>query len=187
MLPHDDTEYAFVGPLDARIPPFAFDYRAHVVDPARQRPRSVIRQLVLHRVGGPDYPRETEALVPALLSAWGTACPYWAFVEHDGRTVVVSDLVDVGAHAAAWNQPGLGIGVVGDFRVEDPTDVQLDAVVDVLVWACRTLDLEASAIDGHTNLPRSTRWPSKRCPGPRFPLKRVIGDVAAALKGSPAA
>ena len=172
------------------IPPFAVDARAAFPDPSRQRTEERIDTIAIHRAGGSKWPRRTERLIETLHPHWKTAglgngIPYWAFVEDTGRTVIVSDWWDVGAHAGRWNTRALGIAVVGDFRTsrQKPTKPAVVAVINLCAWAVERFGLDAESVRGHSELPGATQHPKKVCPGPNFPLETVRAALVGLAAG----
>jgi len=160
------------GALDARVPLRRWTS-------ARRRDLTEIRHLVVHRAGGPDWPRLALPLVTALRPYWyRQRVPYWAFVEANGRVVVTQGLDVIGPHAGKYNRPGLGIAVIGDFTREAPPEAQRQALLQLLQWCCERLELGASAVVGHSELGRdATKDPHKHCPGHLLDLDQLRADL----------
>lgn len=92
-------------------------------------------------------------------------CPYHFLVSQEGEVCQTLPLVAKGAHAGKENNHSIGIGFIGDFRKEPPTDEQIKAGL-LLV---RDLLAKYGAIDifGHDEV----RKTPKGCPGHLFPSK----------------
>lgn len=173
------------GPLDPTIPDFADDLRAEYSKPQDQRQVDDINHLIIHRVGGPEWPDTIEALLASdrLLEAWakvtgGDRCsPYPFLCEPSGRIAAVHHITRVGKHAGAWNKNGLALGVIGDFRLHDPTSEAWEACLRWAKWGCDLLALPSTAVKGHTELPNSTKHPRKQCPGRRFNMNAFRRDL----------
>lgn len=160
------------GALDARVP-----LRRWTSE--RRRDAAEIRHLVVHRAGGPDWPRLALPLVTALRPYWpAQRVAYWALVESSGRVVVTQDLEVIGPHAGRFNRAGLGIAVIGDFTREAPTEAQWQALLQLLQWCCERLELGAAAVVGHSELGRdATKDPHKHCPGHLLDLDQLRADL----------
>lgn len=168
---------------DLDLPPGALDARAPLRRwaSARRREVSEIRRVGVHRVGGPDWPRLAIPLITALRPHWpAQVIPYWGLIERSGRLVVTQHLTVISPHAGRFNRDTLGLGVIGDFRVEHPTEHQLLTLLHVAQWCCERLELGADAIKGHTELGAgATSTPGKLCPGPLLDLDRLRADLQA--------
>lgn len=165
------------------LPPGALDARSALRRWVSDRRREVseIRHLVVHRAGGPEWPRLAVPLVTALRPHWpAQRVPYWALVEPRGRVVVTQSLEVIGPHAGKFNRPGLGIAVIGDFTREAPPPTQVQALLQLIQWCCERLELGATAVVGHTELGReATRDPHKHCPGHLLDLDQLRADLQA--------
>ena len=171
--------------MDHTIPDFSDDLRAAYDAPRDTRGIGDITHLVIHRVGGPGWPNSIEELLAneELLDAWmkatgGDRCsPYPFLCESSGRIAAVHRIDRVGKHAGAWNRQGLALGVLGDFRIHDPSAEAWQASLRWAQWGCEYLSLTASAVKGHTELPNSSRHPRKQCPGRRFNMDAFRRDL----------
>lgn len=131
--------------------------------------------LIIHRTEAGHTGREVAQNEPGA---------YELFIRKDGTVdwALSQEGFDLGfelkgAHAAGYNSRSIGIGVFGCFdeqpegkplpykpRNLHPTQAQLDSLellcVGLSWWIGRNLH-----IAGHTELPGSTRFQGKRCPG----------------------
>lgn len=108
--------------------------------------------------------------------------PYAFLIEPSGAVSQLLPLEAVGAHAPGYNQSGIGVAFIGDFRTDPPTPAQVDSGVAV----CVALLLQNGGsphaqrevqILGHDE----TRPTPKLCPGPNFPLQQIKQRILAAL------
>lgn len=148
-----------------------------------------IQRIVVHRVGGPEWPRTVPELVRSLTIPWygatkEYACPYAYLVDPYGLIWRMHDSVTrVGQHAGAWNRPGQSIGLVGDFRVEHPTEVQLQSAALLAERECLWLRVPIANISRHTDLRNATAHSGKRCPGPLLDINDLRRRVAVVRAG----
>ena len=170
----------FVGPLDPDVPRFAIDLRGQFPVTARTRNVGHIEQLVVHRLGGPDWPKAVPDLVQALLPEWkkrglGYACPYWGIIDEDGQLYVIGDLELAMAHAFP-NSTLLGLGVVGDFRYFTTRHRQRATLLRTCQWACDRFERGIDFIVGHDETPGCPE--GKVCPGPCLDMHTLRQDLA---------
>lgn len=136
------------------------------------------RLLVIHRCGlGEDAVTIAEKF--KAIEATGYQTPYTFVVRTDGQIEQALALADYGPHAKRWNNMGIGLAVVGDFRRESPTLLQWDSVIRLCSafagWA-------TEGVKGHDELPDGTSDKTKQCPGRHFDmdvLRDSIRDRAA--------
>jgi len=96
----------------------------------------------------------------------GGQMPYSFVCTVDGIIDQCLPVRELAPHAKRWNQTGLSIAVVGDFKAYDPAPLQWRACVDfAALWMAAGLGLY-----GHTELPDSSSDPTKECPGERFSM-----------------
>jgi len=147
----------------------------------RQRDFDAINRLVVHRVGrilnssgevvsslGRTAEEICEAFLhdPAVAKYTGAEIAYTFIIEEGGTIKQCLPIDEVGAHARRWNEPGIGIALVGDFRHEHPSEPQYNAMIDLLAELARAWAMDPRRdISGHTELPNSTSSPGKTCPG----------------------
>jgi len=92
-------------------------------------------------------------------------CPYHFLISQDGEVCQTLPIAAKGAHAGKENDHSIGIGFIGDFRKEKPTDEQVEAGLLLM----QDLFDKYGPIDvfGHDEV----RSKPKQCPGHLFPLK----------------
>lgn len=138
--------------------------------------------LLIHRcavgTNTSDTLRAFEGAWPEAAQVTNRKMPYTFCVEPDGDIVQCTPLGKVTPHARSWNQRGIGIAALGDFRRSTPPDVQWYATA-VLVATLKA-HYGFVSVMGHDEAPGSTSDASKQCPGalwhmPDFRL--VVGAV----------
>jgi hypothetical protein len=70
------------------------------------------------------------------------------------------------AHAALYNEHGIGICLVGNFENSQPTSAQMAALTDLVLALAKEYAIEADHIVGHNQI----RQGGTLCPGRFFPL-----------------
>jgi N-acetyl-anhydromuramyl-L-alanine amidase AmpD len=85
----------------------------------------------------------------------------------------------VGAHAPGYNQSGIGVAFIGDFRTDEPSPEQIESGIAVCVALLRQHQLTPATVKllGHDE----TRPVPKLCPGPCFPLDELRQRIASAF------
>lgn len=105
--------------------------------------------------------------------------PYQFLIDPQGVVSQMLPLQAVGAHAPGYNQSGIGVAFIGDFRVDSPTREQLDSGVAVCVAILRQHHLTPASVKllGHDEV----RSPPKECPGANYPLAEIRQRIIAAF------
>lgn len=162
-------------------------------------PAGAVGVVAVHRIWFDDWPLEREATVleicerflhdPAVSKYTGGELAYHVMIDKTGAAYQTLPLYELGRHAARWNVPAIGVGVLGDTRQRPATRPQYNTLVDVcaeLVQALghsprdivRVAQGEARALAGHDELPGGSADPAKRCPGRFLPMDQLRDDVA---------
>lgn len=97
--------------------------------------------------------------------------PYHFLIEASGEVARMLPLAVRGAHAGAWNDRSVGIAILGNFELHEPTAAQVDAVLE-LIKDIRTVYPRAAVL-GHDDTLTLDGMPPKGCPGRFFPLAHV--------------
>ncbi|MGH1502802.1 MAG: peptidoglycan recognition protein family protein [Acidimicrobiales bacterium] len=141
-----------------------------------KRKRRRTRKIVIHRTGGPDWPKRTEDLIDALLNhphGWGGKVPYTFFVEATGRIVQAAPIDRVTPHAWKRNPDTLGIAFIGDFRVQMATEIAYRNGGRLVRELRKMFGLSVEDITRHDLLSRGSKYPDKKCPGPLLDVAQL--------------
>lgn len=135
-----ETQYEFDGPL---------------------LPRSWTDTIVIHHVGVPSGEVSAQSIHNSHLGNGWLGIGYHYVIHKDGTIERGRPLMTEGAHAYAHNDHTVGINLTGNFEWEEPTEEQLESLVELLTSLCRIFHLPAddSTIVGHEDLN------STACPG----------------------
>ncbi|MBS3762188.1 MAG: N-acetylmuramoyl-L-alanine amidase [Planctomycetes bacterium] len=78
---------------------------------------------------------------------------------------------EIGAHAGVreFNQRGIGICLVGNFEIDNPTSHQLHSLRVLLQYLMRQYRIPAERIIGHQEVPGA----HTKCPGANFPMAEL--------------
>lgn len=162
------------------------DGKKRALDPRR------VSKLIIHRVGinlkpSPPVVLGDDAItisrhfvgkgIPEVARATGGQQPYTFYVLKDGSIEQALELYDYGPHAMRWNDTGIGIACVGDFRFEEPTDEQWESLVWLCAQLCECCGIRPKDVWGHTELPNSSADPDKECPGKYLPTHKLREQV----------
>jgi N-acetyl-anhydromuramyl-L-alanine amidase AmpD len=79
----------------------------------------------------------------------------------DGLIEWCADWTDVTPHVGNYNKHYIGICLVGDFRIQKPTQKQMKALYELLEYLMDKLNISVENVLGHQELPSYT-W--KQCP-----------------------
>lgn len=122
---------------------------------------------------------------PEVAKAVGKKVPYHFLIGEDGTIYQTLPLLEKGYHAMKWSYSTLGIGLIGDFRYEAPTEKQWAASVYLTATLCTaflihpdaTLEQGAQSIAGHTERPGASKDEDKECPGKFLSMSRFREEV----------
>ncbi len=156
-----------------------------------RRPLGSIEGIMMHRVGkdratGVDFGDTAEEICLEFTeglakSAVGGKVPYTFIAEADGRIAQTLPLSLIGPHALKLSATWLSVALVGDFRYDEPPDVQFLSTMFLLRALLGTLALGVTAIKGHTDpemvAAGSTRNKRKECPGKFLDLYKLSSCV----------
>jgi hypothetical protein len=163
------------------------DRSYQAIDPARLA-ALVIHRISLEALGIPDEHLDGPAMCAAFQDPrkvggyTGNENPYAALVRcPEGVIDQCTPLLEVGKHAAAWNERAIGVAVAGDFRKRQPHDRQWHNAVLLAAVLSQAFDLR---IVGHDELAGGSRDPDKRCPGPLWPMDRFRVQVREVIKNN---
>ncbi len=85
-----------------------------------------------------------------------------------------------GKHAAVleYNEHGIGICLVGDFRTQRPTELQMRSLEALVLHLMARYGIPLDGVLGHREVPGA----ATECPGPNFPMaefrRRLLGGPA---------
>lgn len=95
-------------------------------------------------------------------SSLGFFVGYHFWIERDGLVKQARAETEVGAHCKEQNYTAFGIGLAGNFDVEDPTELQVAALGELLSHLCLKYHISAQRIFPHR------RYAQKTCYGSRL-------------------
>lgn len=87
-------------------------------------------------------------------------------LSQDGRIYTGRPECYIGAHAYGHNTDSLGISLIGNLDIQNPTDKQLESLRKLTREKLRQYNLSPSCVLGHSELEGVT----KTCPGSQFNL-----------------
>lgn len=100
-------------------------------------------------------------------------------IEGEYTAVVGRPLDIMGAHAKGFNQSSVGVSFTGNFEVDKPDPMMIDAGLRlVLIPLCKMLGIPAGRVYGHFEVGTTPTV----CPGRFFPLNDVKSRIYRALK-----
>lgn len=168
-----ELEVATVGSLPPEI-----NAATHAGDATyRLRIPHEIRMITLHHSGSPEPLRPDDDPVQKLrdLQAWGQAernwwdVPYHFLIDLDGNIYEGRDYRYMGETNTEYNPRGhFLISVMGNYNLQEPTPVQIDAITDLMAWAVAEFDVPLEGIHGHGDLAQTS------CPGDH--LREYLDD-----------
>lgn len=100
-------------------------------------------------------------------------CGYHYFVRKDGTVYIGRDEKAVGAHCLNYNAVSIGICAEGSFTVETMSEVQYNALLELICSIYNKYSI--GRICGHGELN------STDCPGMNFPLERIKEEVGGGI------
>lgn len=150
----------------------------------RSVPLSERRYVVVHRSGmGANAKTISEGFqAPGEAGdATGRQMPYHIVIGRYGSVEQALRLTDHAPHALSWSRPGIAVAVAGDPRVEPPTRLQYEALVEVCVVLSGWLG-GAEVVRGHDELRDGSRDPARECPGRFLDMRKLRADVKEASR-----
>jgi hypothetical protein len=135
-------------------------------------------------------PRDTTTLAEinawhkekGLTDAYGN-CGYHFFIPANGDLMMGRPIDDWGCQVKNWNDRSVGVCLAGNFNQEQPTEAQINTLVECLVKACRKYNLKYWNIYGH----RDIKWlfffntTQTACPGDN--LYARLKEIRLRVKG----
>ena len=158
-----------------------------------ERDLAVINTLAYHRVGidkkynlllGLDAVTICQRFIhdPEVAKYTGAEVAYTFLIggadglpEHDGVIWQCLPVADIGRHAGRWNIPAIGVGCIGDFRVDPPSKKQRASAIRLgsfLEECFGKLDIR-----GHDELAGGSSDPNKKCPGAYFNMSTLRTEI----------
>jgi hypothetical protein len=122
-------------------------------------PRDATKQLILHHIGTLERDVSVKEIHDWHCGQGWSGIGYHFVVRKDGTVERGRPIDTVGSHAKGFNNRSVGINVVGNFMVAQPTGAQLDSLAKLLADLCEHYHLGPDAIIGH----RDTKI--TECPG----------------------
>jgi hypothetical protein len=126
---------------------------------------------------------------PSVTEATGRRNPYTLYIgghrEADGIVWQAIHLNEVGPHARCWSHSYIGIACIGDFRHEEPSPAQRNALIDLLAGICAAFAFDPyRAIRGHGEVQGGEKAPSApgACPGSMMDLNAIRYDTEQVMK-----
>lgn len=95
------------------------------------------------------------------LSSLGFYCGYHYWIEKTGEIINARRLVEGGAHTIGQNFTSVGIGLAGNFDIEDPTPEQIAALGALLTVLLQTLGINEKSIFPHRKYANKSCYGSK--------------------------
>lgn len=108
--------------------------------------------------------------------------------EFDGQIWQALPLSEVGYHARRFSAPYLGIGMIGDFRVQPSSTRQYNSLIWLLTEICRAFTFDPyKCVSGHGELKNAhdgSKAPGKpnACPGDLLVMNHVRDDTAVEMR-----
>lgn len=140
----------------------------------KERKLDDITTILVHRIGVGESANVIAEWFRQHGPDWiGTrSMPYHFIIQRLGTTEQALPLTTKAPHAAKWNRAAIGIGVIGDFRFNEPT---LTQIASLTVLCARLQDRlgRKLRILGHTAVKGGSHDPGKVCPGKFFPLSDI--------------
>jgi hypothetical protein len=170
--------------LDGLIP--RWGWTVADVDAAQARPMGTIQRITVHHEGSPQ-PRtersrtENAALLERIrryhVFALGWAdIGYHFAIDPAGRVWEARPLQWQGAHVRNRNEGNVGIVVLGNFEIQQPTEAQVERLAPLVASLRRRHDVQLDAVRTHR------QWAPTICPGRhlqrRFDTMKAAGLFA---------
>lgn len=100
---------------------------------------------------------------------------YHYIITGDGKLHVGRPAEKIGAHALGYNTNSLGVCLTGNFETEEPSEAQINTLIQVLATLCKRHDLTTDQIKGH-NLLNQTACPGKNLISKFAIIKKAIKE-----------
>ena len=100
---------------------------------------------------------------------------YHYIITGDGKLHVGRPAEKIGAHALGYNTNSLGVCLTGNFETEEPSEAQINTLIQVLATLCKRHELTTDQIKGH-NLLNQTACPGKNLISKFAIIKKAIKE-----------
>ena len=149
----------------------------HTWKKSPQRKISDIRGIIIHHSLTESGSADAFARYHVLTNGW-SQMGYTFVINRDGRIERCADYTDVTPHVGDYNKHYIGICWVGDFRKQEPTEKQYEALPELITFIRKEtgLSLPVTSIRGHQELP-SYSW--KQCPA--LDMDSLRGNIQAGV------
>lgn len=97
------------------------------------------------------------------ISKYGYFCGYHIFIERSGHEIIARSLDEIGAHTKGVNQNAFGIGMAGNFDIEQPTTAQKETLAKWCNVMMKKAGIKITEIYPHRNF-KATSCPGKNVP-----------------------
>lgn len=94
-------------------------------------------------------------------------------LTRDGEVYNARPVEIEGAHAYGHNKDSIGIALIGNFNFREPTEKQLNSLIELLAKNCRGYGLNEEDIYGHRELDNA----NTSCPGEYIDMDELRGQV----------
>jgi hypothetical protein len=161
----------------ASLPPNVASSRVAGGADMRLRIPQHITSITLHHEGSPKPLRPEDDPVAALrgLQSWGATdrnwwdVPYHFLIDLDGRIYEGRDWHYMGETNTTYDPSGhLLISILGNYNLQEPTQVQLKSIADLMAWAVKRFNVPLDSIRGHY------QYAETNCPGKN--LRKYLED-----------
>lgn len=112
-------------------------------------------RIVLHHIGGTDEDVSAADVHQWHLNNGWAGIGYHFVIRKNGSIERGRPLNTIGAHCYGYNKDSVGINLVGDFEMAEPTDAQITSVKVLTAWLCRFYRLNPKSVStlvGHRDL-----------------------------------
>lgn len=142
-------------------------------------------RVTLHHEGSPKplSPNDDPARLLRNLQSWGFRekgwpdIPYHFLIDLEGRIYEARDPSAVGDTSTQYDPTGhLLITLMGNYELQTPTSRQLDALCDLVAWACDYYNLDPATIGCHRE------FATTACPGKYFAPYVLSGYIEAEVR-----
>ena len=132
-----------------------------------------ITQIIVHHSATNSGTPEAFARYHVEENGW-PGIGYHYVISKTGQIYKCQNVTTVSYHAGNANRRSIGVCLVGNFDTQTPTDVQMDALMELLAELITAYPAAKGNIIGHREVPRTY----KSCPGKNVDMNKVRDCVA---------
>jgi len=144
----------------------------HKAKTYKTRSTDKIKYIIVHHSATVQGSAESFANYHVKNNGW-PGIGYHFVITKKGEIYQTNHIKTISYHATGYNTNGIGICMVGNFDIENPSKEQYSALVGLINYLKDQYDIEVKNVLGHRETPNA----HKSCPGIKFDMDKLRGEL----------